>query len=696
MFDKYSVHVAGILKNMEEERSKLNHPFVGSEHLLLSLLKKDKSIIKTFEKYNIDYNIFKEELISLVSIPKKNVSFNLYTPLLKRILLNAEDIAEEDNQSKVSPKHLIISMLEEGEGVAIRILTSLKLDLDNIYLSFTKNKKNNTIVDVKVGKVLNDTINMDENIIGRGNEINNIMEILLRKKKNNPLLIGEAGVGKTAIVEEFTRMINKKLVPKKLIDYKIISIEMANLVAGTKYRGEFEEKITKILEEVSKNEKTILFIDEIHTLINAGGAEGAVSAGDIFKPHLARSNIKCIGATTIYEYEKYLAKDKALCRRFENIMIKEPTLDETKTIINNVKNEYEAYHNVKISNSNIEEIINCSNRYIYNKKNPDKTLDFLDSICSKVTMKNDDYKIANILLTKLNELKKQKEKAIQSNDFYKASNYKNEELKIIKKLEQNNKNNKNKITSKDIKEVLIKKANITFLDNVDQSIIKLKYNLENNIIGQKGAIEKINNIILEKLNKIDNISINLLLGMQGSGKTKTIKEIIKVFDNTNIIHINGEEYTNDNSINHFIGISAGYVGYNEETLFTKLKYNPYSIIVVENFDKLNSSIKNLFKIVKEKGYILDSKREKIILKGCFILATITENKKSIIGFNSSEQNEETSYLNTFTNVIQFDQVTKEDVINYLNKKNLSLDLINKINYHKTGLKYIDDSELILN
>jgi len=386
MFNNFGVQITGILKNAEKERYNLKHPYVGTEHLLLSVLSNDKEMAEYLKEYGLTYEKFKKELNIVVGSASKTSEINLYTPLLKRVINNALDNAKENNNAIVTTKHLILSILEEGEGIAIRLLVTMNIDIDSIYDNLNKNNKLTTkkLELYETGILLNESIDFNECVVGRDKEIDLIIETLLRKKKNNPILIGDAGVGKTAIVEELVRRIERKEVPDNLYNTKIVSLEMGALVSGTKYRGEFEEKLTKIIKELENNSNIILFIDEIHSMVNAGGAEGAITAGDIFKPALARGKIKCIGATTTHEYQKFFSGDKALMRRFEIINVDEPTSSETKDILLKVKNEYEQHHNVIIPTNMLDKIITYTDKFITNKKNPDKAIDFLDSVCSKV------------------------------------------------------------------------------------------------------------------------------------------------------------------------------------------------------------------------------------------------------------------------------------------------------------------------
>ena len=325
MFDNYGIEIAQVFKKAEKLRKTLKHPYVGSEHLLLAILDSENIVSKKLKLYGLTYEIFKSELINIVGKSNKDTDFVLYTPLLKRIIESANNDAAENNDGKVTERHLFIAMLEEGEGIAIRIMLGLDIDLDGIYEELKFNlvgNKNEKLEIMEIGNNLNKTVDESETVIGRDEEIASVIEALLRKKKSNPLLIGKAGVGKTAIVEELVRRIKHGLVPQELLGKTIVMLEMGALVSGTKYRGEFEERLTKIIKEVIENQNIILFIDEIHTMMNAGGAEGAINAADILKPYLARGEIKCIGATTLEEYYNSIYKDKALERRFFAIQVK--------------------------------------------------------------------------------------------------------------------------------------------------------------------------------------------------------------------------------------------------------------------------------------------------------------------------------------------------------------------------------------
>ena len=432
MFGNFNEDARKVIKDAKKEMYELKHPYVGSEHLFLSILKNSKNISEKLKEYSLTYETFKNEIIDIIGIGKEENNWFLYTPLLKRIIENAIINSKENNNGEVTVEHLFSSLLEEGEGIAIRVMLGMNINLDELYNIFSyklvnKKKKNKKLLIEELGvdlnkKALNNEI---DPVIGRDKEIKRILEILCRRTKNNPLLIGHAGVGKTAIVEELSRLISIGEVPRCLKNKRIISLDMASTVAGTKYRGEFEERVRKILKEIEENDDIILFIDEIHTLVGAGGAEGAIDASNIFKPALARNKIKCIGATTIEEYKKYIEPEKALDRRFQSVMVDIPDDKTVKEILMKLKSIYEKYHYVKISEEIIDLIMNLTKKYIYDRNEPDKSIDVLDEVCSKTSLKETtQMKKYNELNKELKNILKEKNSAIMSNNLNEASKYK--------------------------------------------------------------------------------------------------------------------------------------------------------------------------------------------------------------------------------------------------------------------------------
>ena len=387
MFSKFSEEAQKVLLNAKKEMTLLKHPYVGSEHLLLSILSNEElDITIKLNEYGINYDKFRDEIVRVVGKGKVTNTWFLYTPLLKRIIEDASIDSKDNKEKEVTVNNLFLALLEEGDGVAIRILMGMNIDVDLLYEEFSssltlkksKNKHRLLIEEFSVDLNKKCADGEIDPVVGRGKEIDNIIEILSRRCKNNPLLIGSAGVGKTAIVEELTNRIVIGTVPNALKNKRILSVSMSSLVAGTKYRGEFEDRINKLLKEVEENDEIILFIDEIHTLVGAGGAEGAIDASNILKPSLARGKIRIIGATTQEEYTKYIEKDKALDRRFQKIIVKEPSVSDTKDILIKLRPLYESFHNTKLGDDIIDYIIELSDKYIHNRNFPDKAIDILD------------------------------------------------------------------------------------------------------------------------------------------------------------------------------------------------------------------------------------------------------------------------------------------------------------------------------
>lgn len=418
---KYEEDLKKVLKQSEKEAINLNHNFIGTEHLLIGALLQDNEISNILKK-----EINKDNLINKTNkyIKKdKNISIPTYTPLLKKIII------ESTNENKITLRNVILNIFKNNDGIAITILNDQKVNINKLINKISNDKT------LKYGINLNEKVKNKSYIpiVGREKEINELIEALCKKDKNNAIIVGEAGVGKTAIVETLAYKINKNEVPKELQNKKIIEISMSSVISGTRYRGEFEEKMEKIIDEFKENDDYILFIDEIHTMVGTGGSDGAIDASNILKPSLARNEIKCIGATTTREYNKSFLKDKALNRRFQIINIEEPSELETLNILKNVKKYYENFHKVKISSKELNTIINIASKD-NTKKEPDRSLELLDLICTKAKINKPNTNI------KINELLKEKANYIKANNFKEAKkidklikNFKNEKIVITKK-----------------------------------------------------------------------------------------------------------------------------------------------------------------------------------------------------------------------------------------------------------------------
>ena len=707
MYNSFTEEARKILIAAKEEMKKLKHPYVGSEHLLLSILKDNNEVSEKLKEYNLDYKRFRKEIIDIVGIGSKESECFLYTPMLKRIMENAIYDSKENNNGNVTIAHLFSSMLEEGEGIAIRILIGMDIDLDDLYNDFAyklpvKNKKNKKLLIDELGVDLNKKASdgLLDPVVGRDKELTRIIEILSRRKKNNPILIGEAGVGKTAIVEELSRMINSGEVPNILKNKRIISLDMATTVAGTKYRGEFEERVNKILKELEDNDDIILFIDEIHTLVGAGGAEGAIDASNIFKPALARNKMRCIGATTTSEYKKFISGDKALDRRFQKVEVSIPDKKTVRKILLKLRDTYSNFHKAIISDDIIDYIIELSDKYIKNRYQPDKSIDILDEVSAHVSLKeNKKLKKYNILTKELNELIKIKKNYLIKKDYESASNYKEKENKLmtkINKLElELTKEKTNIVTKEDVIEVVSRKSNVPIFELKDidkKEIINFEKNLRKRIIGNEKNIDELIKIYKKlKLGfKDDNMCYSMLfVGSSGVGKT----ELAKLFSNkisNSVIRLDMSEYSESHTISKLIGSPAGYVGYDDnKNVLERVKDNPFSVLILDELEKAHPNIINLFYQILDEGKLKDSKGEDIYFNNCMIIMTsnIGFNNNSI-GFNNKNKvNNELKevfsipLINRIDNILTFNPLTHDNVKEIVKKQIKKL----KDKYKKKGI-----------
>ena len=729
MFGKFSEEAQRVLVDAQKEMSELKHPYIGSEHLLLAILKNNQELVNKFKKYKITYKSFKEELINLVGIGDNTPDLLLYSTTLKTILENVI-IESRETGDEISVNELLLSLLNEGEGKAIRILLSLGVDINKLYSDISekrkiKQKKSKKLIVEELGVDLTKRAKNNEldPVIGRDIELNRVIEILSRRTKNNPLLIGEAGVGKTAIAEELARRIVSGNVPIPLKNKRIISVDMACTVAGTKYRGEFEERIKKMVKELEDNDDVIIFIDEIHTLVGAGGAEGAIDASNILKPALARGKLKLIGATTISEYKKFIEKDNAIARRFQKVFVEEPDKSNLKNILMNLKSIYEAYHGVKIEEKLIDKIIELSDRYIYDRCEPDKSIDILDEVCTKVSLKEAKEEKEIIKLSDcLTKIQKEKNNAIINQNYDKAYSLKEDEeelqSKINKlKLDYMRKEKVKKVKLKDIVEVVSSKTKIPINEiskDYITSINEIEKTLKENIIGQDEAIDKLIDISKKiKLGiKDKNRSYSVLFcGSTGTGKTYLSKLFAEnLVGKNNVIKLDMSEYSESISINKIIGSPAGYVGYDDnKNILEEIRNKPYSVLILDEIEKAHKSVLNFFLNILDEGNCKDSSGKTVRFDNVLIIMTSNAYvSKSLMGFNKNTTNNSLEdffskeFINRIDEIVPFNKFTEEDINKIIikeankcykkyNSENIiSLDMINRIikesNYEEYGVR----------
>ena len=711
MFGYFTEDARKALTLSKKEKDINNSEYISTKHLLLSILSIDNDLKKKLNSFGLNYSKVKR----LIQRDNNKSNTYFYSPRLKEILEKLI-IESKDSNTEITIERLFLSIIIK-DTEAYKILNKLNININNLTKELKTNKDKSLLID-KLGINLNNE-SIDK-VIGRDKEIDELIEILNRKNKCNPILIGEAGVGKTAIVEGLVNRIIKKEVPDNLLNKKIYSIDIASIISGTKYRGEFEEKIKRIIDEIIENKDIILFIDEIHSLVGAGSSmDGGLDASNILKPYLSRGKLKVIGATTLNEYSKTIEKDKALDRRFQKILVKEPDKRELKEILLNIKNIYEKYHGVLINEDVINEIIKLSKKYIYNKKEPDRSIDILDSVSSKVSIKKiEEEKELESLNNDLKDILELKKKYLKQKDFIKVFNTKEKEIIIKNKLDKValsllRKRKRKRITILDVRNIISEKSLIPILNNID--INNLKNSLKSKIINQDKAIDKLVSIIKKiKYNlKEDNRSYSLLFsGNTGVGKTYLAKEFSKNLTN-NIIKLDMNEYILPESINKLIGSPQGYIGYNEETLLDQVKNNPYSVLILDEIEKANKNILNFFLNILDEGYAVDNKGNKIRFDNVIIIMTTNAFvKENSIGFNNNKKDSNNfpkEFINRIDEIIEFNDASLEGIkllidrkINeYILKHNKEIiitdkekeDLINKSEYNTFGYRKI--SRLII-
>lgn len=720
MLGNFNEEAQLILLKSQEEMNALCHPYVGTEHLILSILKNENNLSNRLAIYGLTYDKFKSEILKVIGKGSKKSPFLLYTPLLRKIIDNALLDAKDNNNGEVTVEHLFSALLEEGEGIAIRIMIGMHLNLEEIYEEFTiklikkqkKRRKKLLIEELGTDLVEKAKNKKLDPVIGRELELNRLIEILCRRTKNNPILIGKAGVGKTAIVEELANKIALGEIPQNLVNKRIISLDMATVVSGTKYRGEFEERMQKILKEIEEEENIILFIDEIHTLVGAGGAEGAIDASNILKPALARGTIKCIGATTSEEYKKYIEMNKALERRFQQIIIEEPNSKQTLNILKKLKPVYEQYHHVIIPEELLTKLVELSEKYIYNRYNPDKSIDILDEVSSMVSIKETNSQKEFMKLKKeLEQIQTDKTALILDNDIKKAYTYLKKESTITSKLNEleNCKVKVQKtVTIEDIAKVIHQKTKIPvyeIMKDNQKAITKLEQELTTSIIGQDKAIhELINTTKKIKLGYSNNkVKSYLFVGPTGVGKTNLAKIYAKhLMGDNNFIRLDMSEYSDATAINKIIGSSPGYVGYDENnTITTQLKDKPTAVILLDEIDKAHPSVINLLYQMLDESQLTDAKNNIINLRNNIIIMTSNLGFEEIkLGFNPENNNTITSSLkqkfspsliNRIDNIIVFDNLTEKEVTTIIKNKLKKLEeKYPTLNYSISVIKEIVD------
>ena len=673
MFSRFTEEAQKILLMSKKEMQELKHPYVSSEHLLLAILHYSNNKFLSFlHQYNLSYSLFKNKLIEIIGVGTKTTKWFLYTPLLKKIIENAILDSKDENKD-VTVEQLFLSLLEEGEGVANRVMMSMDIDLDALYEQFSaqliREGKNSmaklTIEDFAVDFTQEAKDGKFDPVIGRDEEICHMIEILLRRKKSNPLLIGDAGVGKTALVEELSRRIVLGLVPNELKDAKVLSVSISSLVAGTKYRGEFEERINKMISELERVPNIILFIDEIHTIIGAGGAEGAIDASNILKPYLARGKIKVIGATTKQEYMKFLEGDKAFDRRFQKIMVEEANLENVKSILLHLKSIYENYHGIILTDDILFSIADLSDRYISNGRQPDKAIDLLDESCSKlVSMNTLTNKKIHQSQIELSEIVEKKNKYIIEHNFKSATALREKEnylqSKLNKLIVKSQMNCKPTLTIDVVYDVIYSKTKIPIKKILNLNPSSLARELEKEVIGQEEVVSSLSrSVFCQSSNKKTPKSF-LLVGKSGLGKTLLVRKFANLlYPKDAFIKLDMSEFKDANSVSKILGSPPGYVGYQDKnTILEKIKMHAYSVLLFDEIEKAHPSVLKLLLQVLDDGVMTTSYGDAVDFSNVVIFMTS----------NLGSTKESVGFLNN----------NKDLIINDL-KNFLGAELVNRIN-----------------
>ena len=722
MLYKFTNRAKKVIEIANDKSIELGHNYIGTEHILYGLVKEGEGIAsKVLTNKGITSEKVLKEIQEMLGNGKEIKESLGFTPRSKRVLENAFLEAKRIGYNYIGTEHLLLAILKEEDSIAVKIIIELNVEIPQIYNEIAKvineeiynennketsnNKHQNSQTPIlnQYGEDITEKAEEGkfDNIIGREKEIERMIEILSRRTKNNPCLVGEPGVGKTAIVEGLAEKIIIGDVPQNLREKRIVSIDLSSMVAGTKYRGDFEDRIKKALAEVRKAGDIILFIDEIHTIVGAGAAEGAIDAANILKPLLARGEIQLIGATTLEEYRKYIEKDSALERRFSIVKVDEPTEAETIEILYGIRDKYEAHHNVKITDDAIKAATALSVRYITDRFLPDKAIDLIDEAASKTRIKKyiEPEEIKK-MQEELEKIEKEKEESILSQQFEKAASLRDREKEIQTKLNENLehwKTQKNiditEIKEENIAEVISKWTGIPVQklnENDNEKLKHLEENLHKRVIGQNEAVEAVAKAIRRGRIGLKDpkrpIGSFLFLGPTGVGKTELSKALAEnIFDNENtMIRLDMSEYMEPHSVSKIIGAPPGYIGHdNGGQLTEKVKRKPYSLILFDEIEKAHPDVMNLLLQILEDGRLTDSQGREINFKNTIIIMTsnigaryITD--KKILGFENENRKEY--------------EDTKNEIMKEL-KKEFRPELINRIDeiivFHK-----LEENEII--
>ncbi|MEA2021318.1 MAG: ATP-dependent Clp protease ATP-binding subunit [Candidatus Caldatribacteriota bacterium] len=686
MFKRYSEKAKKAIMIAQEEAMNLNHDYIGTEHILIGLLKEGQGIAaQVLREFGIEEEKIIEEIIKLIGKGEnRQINEASFTPRSKKVLELASQEANQLKSNYIDTEHILLGLIKESSGIAVRILIDLGVNLDNLYGEIMKIVMEDEKKDYSAGvikKKQTKTPNLDEfgrdltklaeedkldPVIGRNMEIQRVIQILSRRKKNNPCIIGEAGVGKTAIVEGLAQKIKNLDIPEILKNKRIICLDLALIVAGTKYRGEFEKRLKRIVKEVQDSNDVILFIDEIHTLVGAGAAEGAIDASSILKPALARGELQVIGATTAEEYRKYIEKDAALERRFQTIYVNEPTIEETIKILKGLKNKYEEHHKVKITDAALNSAAHLSARYISGRFLPDKAIDLMDEAASKIQLQNNisppDMKKME---ERLNKISREKESSVKLQEFEKAAQLRDKEKKLeikLKKIkikwENGQRINTAEVKEEDIAEIVSSWTGIpvfSLKEEEAKKLLRMEQELHKRVIGQDEAIISISRAVRRARAGVKNpkrpIGSFIFLGPTGVGKTELARTLAELLfgDENALISLDMSEYMEKFAVSRLVGAPPGYVGYEEGGQLTeKVRRKPYSVVLLDEIEKAHPDVFNILLQIFEDGRLTDSQGRTVNFKNTVIIMTSNVGatlikKGTSLGFRGSNESQEITY-----------------------------------------------------
>ncbi len=725
MFERFTERARKVMLLANQEAQRFNHEYVGTEHVLLGLTKEWSGVAaNVLRNLDVDLRKIRNEVEKIVQSGPEMVTMGKLpqTPRAKKVIEYAIEEARNLNHNYVGTEHLLLGLLREQEGVAAQVLMNLNLKLEEVREEVlnllghgmdaggesergatSKNKSKTPALD-SFGRDLTDLARQSklDPVIGRQNEIERVIQVLSRRTKNNPVLLGEAGVGKTAIVEGLAQMIVDANVPELLRDRRIVVLDLAMMVAGTKYRGQFEERIKAVMNEVRRAKNTILFIDELHTLVGAGGAEGAIDASNVLKPALSRGEIQCIGATTLDEYRKYIEKDKALERRFQTILVEPPSKTEALEILRGLRDRYEAHHRVQISDEALEASVELSDRYITGRCLPDKAIDVVDEAGARVRLKAmtrpPDLKELDEQIERLNQ---DKEEAVANQDFERAASLRDSADKLKKKKEsitrewrERSKEVDGTVDEEVIAEVVSKMTGIpiTRLETEESArLLRMEEEIQKRVVSQSEAIKRMSEAVRRSRAGLKDpkrpIGCFVFAGPTGVGKTLLAKALAEfMFGNADaLIQIDMSEYMEKHNVSRLIGAPPGYVGYEEGGQLTeKIRRRPYAVVLLDEIEKAHPDVYNTLLQIMEEGRLTDSFGRNVDFKNTIIIMTTNAgadvtSSANIFGFDrgrddasSYEQMKERlkiaiekyfrpEFLNRLDDVIVFHSLAKDDL-----------------------------------